>query len=363
MRVIELPAGASALRWGQAHGEHFRDEIRQAAQVRVELCMAYSGFESSQALLELARRHMPVLEAFDRDLYDEVMGIAQGAGVDVGQVVVLNHYTDLRDLSPGDGPGEDDCTAVVSRTHEGMLLAQTWDMHGSALPYVAMVHVPEGELAPEAWLLSIAGCVGMTGMNAHGVGVTINNLNSTDAKVGVLWPALVRRLLRESDAKSAFDLLMQAPIGSGHHYIVADAEQIFAVETSGHHRKVTFSGPEGTYVHTNHCLDEAVAACTTVPDTSTTYDRLEMARRSIESRPIEGVADMWSRLASHEGYPRSICTHLSSPEDPHGPETCGGLVMNLSGGFLWAAPGCMVDNPHTTFTFGRGPCRRGPLNG
>ena len=25
----------------------------------------------------------------------------------------------------------------------GMLLAQTWDMHGSALPYVAMVHVPE----------------------------------------------------------------------------------------------------------------------------------------------------------------------------------------------------------------------------
>ena len=34
---------------------------------------------------------------------------------------------------------EDDCSAVYTPTPEGPLLAQTWDMHGSAMPYVMML--------------------------------------------------------------------------------------------------------------------------------------------------------------------------------------------------------------------------------
>ncbi len=35
----------------------------------------------------------------------------------------------------------------------------------------------------------------MAGVNSSGVGVTINNLSSTDARIGVIWPALVRKAL------------------------------------------------------------------------------------------------------------------------------------------------------------------------
>lgn len=355
MRVVEMNPAATPRQWGRAHGESLRQEIAEIAEIRLALCRQLGGFEDTEALLALARRHMAVLSAFDRDLHEEVLGIAEGSGVDLGRVVILNHFTDLRDLGPAQagehGSEEEDCTTALVRTPEGMLLGQTWDMHGSAADYVVMIHVPACGDVPEAWLLSIAGCVGMTGMNAHGVGVTINNLLSLDARVGVVWPALVRRLLREPDAPSAHKVLMGAPVGSGHYYVVADAEGAFGVETSGQHKRLVFQGADGPHIHTNHCLDATIHACSTVAPESTTHSRYAHLQQSIEARAIDSMADLWSRFADHTGYPHSICTHLATPEAPHAIATCGGLVMNLSARAMWGAQGCLVENPHQTFTF------------
>ena len=351
MRILELPKGATARQWGLVHGETFREEIAEIGAIRLGLTARVGGFASEAEILELARGHMPVLESFDRDLYDEVVGIAQGAGVSEALVVVANHYTDLRDLGPSmTAEIEDDCTAVLSKTPEGLILGQTWDIHASASPYTLMIHKPADERAPEAWLFSITGCVGMTGLNAAGVAVTINNLKSYDACVGVLWPALVRRMLCETSAKGALDVLMSAPIGSGHHYVMADPHQCFAVETSGKLRRVIFDDPEGTLIHTNHCLDPVVGACSAVAPTSTTYERFEHMTQDVGARPVEGFDDMWARLATHEGYPRSICTHLNTPSNPHAVATCGGTVYDMAGRRLRAAAGCMVDNPNQIFT-------------
>ncbi len=195
--------------------------------------------------------------------------------------MVLNHYTDLKDLGPGalSGPVDEDCSAVVAKTPEGAVLGQTWDMHGSAAPFVLMLHVPAHEDRPEAWLLSITGCLGMAGLNASGVGVTINNLKSHDARVGVVWPALVRRMLAERSAEAAERVLVGAPMSSGHHYLVADAERAYGVETSGVLKHVAFEaewakGP-ASYVHTNHCVSDEVGAVSWVSDTSTTRERYD----------------------------------------------------------------------------------------
>lgn len=352
MKIVELTPGATPRQWGQAHGESLREEIRAIGQIRLELCTRIGGFASDDEVLTLARRHMALMEGWDGPLHDELAGIAQGAGCDEALVAVINHYTDLRDLGPATGgPFEEDCTAVLAHTPEGVILGQTWDMHGSAAPYVTMVHVPEGPGVPEAWLLSIAGCVGMTGMNAHGVGVTINNLKSLDARVGVVWPALVRRMLREATGAEALEVLMGAPMSSGHHYIVADATGGVGVETSGRLKRVTWQQTEGAYAHTNHCLDGEVGACSTVPETSTTHERYRRITESLSGAVITGADDMWGRFASHEGYPRSICTHLDRDGQPHLVATCGGLVMSLGQRRLMAAGGCMVDNPRQDFAF------------
>ncbi len=362
-----LEPGVSPFERGVAHGRECADAIHEIGRIRSELACAQGLFRSDAELLRVADLHLPILEAFDRSLFDELRGIAHGAELPVGRIVVLNHYTDLKDLDPrtvldglGDEPRallghDEDCSAIVASTPEGATLGQTWDMHGSAAPFVVMLHVPPALGVPEAWLLSVTGCLGMAGMNSAGVGVTINNLKSLDARVGLVWPALVRRCLVEKSARAAADVVRNAPLGSGHHYLVADREVGLGIETSGRRfeiwRELDMKTVGASFHHENHCLGREVGEVSAISPVSTTLERFERLERSIAARAIEGRADLWARLGSHEGYPRSVCTHLSSESAPHAMQTCAGIVMNLSERRIWAAPGCIHDEEAVELPF------------
>lgn len=363
MRILELPAGKPPRDWGRIHGESYRTEIQALAAIRGYLCTKVGGFQTIDDVLEAGQAHLPVLEAYHHGLYAELLGIAEGADVAPEAIVVLNHYTDLRDLDADpsqwrpaptrDAPntihtgesrvqdesiGGDGCSVLWSESPTGRILAQTWDMHATAIPYVMVLRVPESPAGPAATLLSVTGCLGMAGMNSAKVGIAINNLFSTDATLGVVWPAMVRRALHERDAVAAREVIAKSPIGSGHHYFVADRSNAFAIETSGTRRKMVFAGGR-TYCHTNHCFDTEIAMRSKVPTTSTTHDRLKWLETDLARAPVRDLDDAWRRLGSVDGWPRSICTNMSTPESPHGAATCGGIAMNLDSGELWAQQG------------------------
>jgi isopenicillin-N N-acyltransferase-like protein len=329
--------------------------IAELAEIRLGLVHTLGAFTSEEEILAVAAQHLPVLAEFDVHLSEELLGIAEGAGVDPARIVVLNHYTDLRDIVPAApwAPDEEDCSAVFTQTPEGPMLGQTWDMHGSAEPFVMMMHVPAREDVPEAWVFTITGCLGMTGMNGHGLAITINNLKSLDAKVGVVWPALVRRVLTHRDAEAGRDVIMHSPLSSGHHYLIATKDAAYGIETSGHLEKVIYEGGEPSYVHTNHCLDREMAAVHRTSASSTTQIRYDWLTASITERAIESREDMWRRLGSHDGYPKSVCAHLATPSDPHAVKSCGGLVMDLTKKDLWATAGCLNHARPQPFGFHR----------
>lgn len=348
MRILDLRECKSAFERGRVHGEQYAGEIASLVDIRLYLACRISGF-SEEPLLALAEEHLPVLREFDEDLYQELLGIAEGSGLSTGKIVVLNQYTDIRDLSPDtDLAGEADfdggCTILWSACDGKPVFAQTWDMHATAMPYMMMMRVPDAS-GGDAWLLTLTGCLGMAGQNSKGLAIGINNLTSTDAKIGVVWSAIVRRALRESSASAAKDMLLSCKMGSGHHYLVADPREVFSVETSGTKKKLIFSGQESSFVHSNHCLDGEIASCSRVPPMSTTYDRHNAMEESIANTPIVDVRDAWKRLGSHEGYPRSICTNMSTPENPHAAATCAGIAIDITSkeilvvaGFTHAVP-------------------------
>jgi isopenicillin-N N-acyltransferase-like protein len=353
VRTLELPADASPRTWGRIHGESFRGEVRALAAIRTYLCITNGRFGDARAVLDAADAHLPVLARYDRGLHDELCGIAEGAGVTAAEIVIANHYTDLRDLDPDpakwenapEGPGADPggCSVVYAASPTGKILAQTWDMHATAIPYVMMLKVPDSAAGPAAWFLTLTGCLGLAGMNRARVGIAINNLYSTDATVGVVWPAMVRKALQHTTAIAARDQILQSPIGSGHHYFVADRHDAFGIESSGRLRRITFAGAQGSHCHTNHCLDASVGAVSSVPKTSTTYDRLGWLDRSLAGAPIADLADVWRRLGSQDGWPRSVCTNMATPEYPHGTATCGALAANLDTGEVWAQGGFITN--------------------
>nr|HEX4316583.1 C45 family peptidase [Kofleriaceae bacterium] len=360
MRELVLPAGKTPRQWGQIHGESFRGEIATLAAIRVYLCCKVGGFKSRDQVIAAARAHLPVLAAYDAALSDELLGIADGARVSPEDIVVANHYTDLRDLDPdpatwraaptrdapeltgasagADGLGGDGCSVLWAESPTGRILAQTWDMHATAIPYVMTLAVPASGDAPAARLLTVTGCLGMAGMNGARVAIAINNLFSTDATLGIVWSAMVRRALRATTADAARDVIATSPIGSGHHYVVADRRAAYAIEASGTRRKQVFGGG-ASYCHTNHSLDDDIAARSKVPPTSTTYDRMGWLERDLARAGVHDLTDAWQRLGSEDGFPRSVCTNMATPESPHGAATCGAIAMNLDTGELWAQQG------------------------
>jgi isopenicillin-N N-acyltransferase-like protein len=339
--------------------------VKALSEIRTYLCTKVGGFKTTEQVTAAARAHLPILERYDAGLHAELVGIAEGAAVSPETIVVANHYTDLRDLDPdpakwiaaptqddpqavksgqgAGGLGGDGCSVLFAESPTGRIVAQTWDMHATAIPYVMVLRVPESAAAPAATLLTVTGCLGMAGMNSARVAIAINNLYSTDATLGVVWPAMVRKALQQPNASAARDLIRTSPIGSGHHYLVADAAVAFAIEASGTRRKIVYDAataqrPEA-YIHTNHSFDPDVAARSKVPVTSTTHDRMAWLVSSLGATPLADLDDAWRRLGSDDGWPRSICTNMATPESPHGAATCGAIAMNLDTGELYAQQG------------------------
>jgi isopenicillin-N N-acyltransferase-like protein len=352
MRTLELPAGKSPREWGRIHGESYRGEIQALAAIRTYLCTKVGAFTTRDQVIVAARAHLPVLEKYDAALYAELVGIAEGAAMSPEDIVVVNHYTDLRDLDPDPAKwqlarvGSDDpggCSLLFAITPTARIVGQTWDMHATAIPYVMVLGVPESPEGPAAKLLTVTGCLGMAGMNSKRVAVGINNLFSTDATVGVVWPALVRNMLRTSTARNARGVVTRTPIGSGHHYFMADPDAAYAIETSGTQLAMVFDSGAGahnvSYCHANHCLSRKIAEHSKVPATSTTYDRMQWLERDLAREPVRDLDDAWRRLGSTDGWPRSVCTNVSTPEAPHGAATCGAIAMDLTTGEVWAQQG------------------------
>ena len=356
MRELELVEGAGARAWGRAHGEHFREAIGEITEIREALALEQGQFESVAEVREVAGAHLEVLRAFDTALYEELIGIADGARIEPARVVVLNHYTDLKDIRRGAINRDEECTSLVAGTAEGPVLAQTWDMHGSAEPYVCALAIPARDGAPAVRAFTITGCLALAGMNSAGLGVAINNLKSHDARVGVVWPALIRRLLVERSVATAKHVLMTAPMSSGHHYLLCDERSACAIETSGERKAIAFERaplePSEAFIHTNHCLAESLEEVSWVSDWSTSYERYAWLEASVAERPIESARDAWKRLGSHDGYPRSVCTHLASEENPHAMKTCGAIAMLPCAREVWMVAGCVHESAPLARGFG-----------
>lgn len=338
-------------RRGHAHGEMWRREIREVAELRAELCIrggtGRAGFRDAAELEAIAAEHLPILARELPTLAEELVGIAEGADLTPAQIIVLNHYTDLRDIAPGsvDAPEGDGCTAIYVSGPAGPVLGQTWDMHASAAPYVRVIRVAPKDGSAEMLCLTLTGCLGMAGIGRSGVAVTINNLTSTDARVGLVWPALVRAMLGDPDARTAYARLLAAPLSSGHHYMIADGRDFFGVETSGELKVLTQVGPKAAHVHTNHCFDPVLRTRENVARDTTSFFRLDMATTLyLQERPRD-LDGLWSLLGNHDGHPRSICSHVDAMRgDPSASRTCARIAMELWSGRVRVAPGCSADD-------------------
>jgi len=331
-------------KWGLAHGEEFSSSIKELASLRRDLMVKKSPHLRG-LLNEYALAQLNVTKKFHQGLFDELNAISEASGASLTDLTILNNYTDFRDISLRD----EGCTTMALHLERSHYSAQTWDMHSSAKDYLCTLELPDGTL-----LLSLVGCLGMMGVNPHQQFIGVNNLNTKNAVNGLIWPALIRSLLEKESLKDIENELMSAPVTSGHNYLLSDGHVSKHIEVSPTLKEVasTLKDP-GVIYHTNHCLtSEGKKEQDQISVNSTTFDRYQHCEK--KASDLKSKDELYDFLTSHEGYPKSICSHYQSGAlDPS--TTCGGALYDFSKKEFSAWRGC----PHEDQNFIKKKFKRG----
>lgn len=336
--VIEYTAGESLKTSGEKHGEEFRESIKELAQIREEL-MLNKNPDLKPHLERLALEQWEINKKYLPNTALEMEGICQGANVSMKDIVVLNNYTDFRDIQlPNEG-----CSTIYLNDNELNYSGQTWDMHRSAQRFLCLIHVKPSKEEPdyEMLILSLVGCLGLMGVNQYGQLIGVNNINTEDARPGVIWPALIRDVLKSKSFDETERRLTNLPVTSGHNYIISGPDQ-------GAHYEITPTVTDligknnqekpGFTFHTNHCLGENVKKIESkLAQNSTTFVREDLLNKHIPN--IKSFDDFIGLFKSHDNYPQSICSHYESgAQDPS--FTCGAGAIDYTSNELLFWRGC-----------------------
>lgn len=354
-----LTLRGTAFEMGRSHGAAHREAIRAFARERVRLAgdPAWTGRSLDRdGVLALADACWDHHVRYAPDLAEEARGMARATGLTPAELVVVGGFTDFIDAVHASGAadrrataphGAMNCTAFLvpnGRASGGGMMGQTWDMHQTATEHVLLVEgAPDGGV--DFLTFTSAGCVGMIGMNAHGIVVGINNLSGADGRIGVTWPFVVRKALAQTSFGDALACIEDAPLAGAHNYLLMDAEGRGAnVEAMA--RRVRTTPLEGdVLVHTNHVLHADNAPFERPKDPpSLAGSRARLARGE-------------QLLARHDLDPEALMAVTRDGEAicytgvaPRFVATCGAVVARPATRELWAVRGLPSEAPYRRFT-------------
>lgn len=286
MSLLELAGTPREM--GRAHGEHWREAIAELCEARVRSTLNWADVRGRSLGREALLGAMPpFLEHHRRwcpEVYDEFLGIAEGAGLDPALLLIGNGYTDIRDAVAFAEPTLGGCTtfsATGEATADGTVWAgQTWDMDQSMLPFVFVCRRNPSQ-GPRTVTVTTCGCLSLIGINEAGVAVGNSNITPRDARAGVIYLAMIHQALAQPTLDGAVAAITSAPRASGHHYYLADERRAVHLETtatrwaelprdgachaqSNDYRHTGFGDlpiaplPEGRSIERRTCLGEAL---------------------------------------------------------------------------------------------------------
>lgn len=290
------------------------------------------------------------IEAFAAPLHEEILGIAEGAGIDAEYIGAINARTEILACLGAQLRGE--CSTVVKADPWGApVTAQTWDWYAEFADTWLTWEIPhaDGRLTTT---VTEFGIVGKPGVNNRGLGVHFNILHHQrdGGDIGVPVHVLARWILDScGDINQALQMCHGAAVSASSVLTlvaaVDDASAAVSVELHPGGPALVFPDDDGLLIHTNHFLAEAVRPFDTepaaYPDTLVRYDLL---RRRLAGRTGLTAHDLLTSLNSHLGTTGALCCHPAPGQAETGQyATLASITLDVVGGTLRALPG--------------GPCR------
>lgn len=327
-------------------------------QVRHSLENARNLIESTYDVLELtwegaqiqARKYLPFAEERYPQYVEEMMGIAEGAGVPFDDIAVLN----AMEAVTMDALHLTKCTSIAvngQRTaDEHVLVAHNEDWLPEDEEDVYVLHVePDDE--PPFLAMTYGGLLPNIGFNAYGIAQCCDSVYPTDSRIGVPRVVVSRAVLAADRPGNAIRRCLVPRRAAGYnHLIVHVSGEIYNVEVSARHFGIEYA-EKGYLVHTNHFVTPQMQPIESEPDELiSTRVRYFRARHLLEQMPRLTVRMLQDVQRDHINIPDSICNHADTANDPLDREkTICALVMDLTSRVMHIAWGNPCGNQYHTF--------------
>ncbi len=341
---------------GRQYGEAARERILACRDGYEAAFQRAAGWSWGQARTAAEVFEAPIQAAFPQYL-DEMRGIAEGAGIEFGDVLTLNTRTEViwaataRQVA-GQRMGE--CTSFAlagSRTTAGRpLVGQNWDWLAESSERLVVLEV-EQEGAPNFVTVVEAGLLAKFSLNAAGLAVATNALVTAADRgaPGLPYHVVLRALADCVQLSTAVDTVQRCVRASSANYLLATGDDVVVdLEAGpGGFSCVQALLPEGgAIVHTNHFLrpprDVSDVSLFAMPDSLV---RLQRAEREIAERSEpHDLASLRRALSDHADHPSGVCCHPKPEEEEQWSTVCS-VVMDPRERRMWLAPGrpCEVD--------------------
>lgn len=327
---------------GRQYGEQARRQVGLSIAAYRDVFMHYATWDWPTVLTE-ARRFREPIRAFGEAYYEEILGIAEGAGVDPDEILAVNVRTEIMYAAKARASGAQlprvaECSAVASIRGDGRtVIGQNWDWLPHAFDTTVILESAPSD-GPRFVTVVEAGLLAKTGFNSAGLAVCTNALVSAEDRgaPGVPYHVLLRALLDATTPTHALETLQRGTRSSSANYLVAHADGI-ALDVEAAPGGFTdlhliAPDPQGTIVHTNHFLsplprgfDLSVWA---MPDSPFRLQRIRAAAARLSDQAV--VDQLQTAFADHAGHPYGVCTHPDPalPAQEQG-ATVASLVMDL----------------------------------
>lgn len=338
---------------GQQIGEQFRDSITDSVAQLTGEAQEMKGLSREQ-VLQNAGTYTPFVERYAPHLSEELRGIAEGAGVDYVEAILLQVRFEMAGW-PGVAA---ECTSgAVSAGHTAsgdVILLQNQDTRYRYEGKGIILHI-QPDTGPDILMYTyLPGLQGYRGINNRGVGCVGNGVVSRGWRVGFPRYLLIRLALEQDSVEEAIAAIRRVERGSTTNFLLADATgTIRDLEITIDDDDILVP-EDGYFAHANHYLSKKLQPqqIRLTPDSPIRQDRIaELLAQAIDADQVT-VDDLKRILSDHHNYPKSICKHANpDPADKLGEwKTVASFIFELGAGRIHVAVGNPCQNAYHTYT-------------
>lgn len=343
-------SGATPRERGRQYGEQAKAKILAGVDSYKEL-FSRTLSQSWEETRQYALSYVPIIRDRMPEVLEEAEGIASGAGVDFGDLMVVNCRYEISKF-----PREKECTtcAVLPEASQDgkMYLVKNWDLRIGIIENIVVLSIEEPD-GTHVLGLTEAGQLMREGFNSHGVGLCNNSLQSVHDTRGTGIPVtfLRRKVLASKTFDEAKEILLTSPRSVSNNMLLASGDGR-AIDIEAHPKGADLIEPsEGIVTHANHfVVNRDLNALGTSPRDDRLRDLLMRKHGQIT------VPYLKECMSDHENYPHAICRHPSDVRLPRAMRsgTVASLIIDFQESTAHVCAGAPCQGEFIKYTFGTG---------